>query len=153
MLHSDPLEMLADAVGSVTFGWADTGVFYARFSRCLSAKTGEAFAARLRSTARIGMRFKYFADARALESYDLTARSAFVRVVGEHRRLFEQIHILAWRDGEVSRAFVEALGEPVCVTRDSFEFEAKLMSAAPRARATLAAKPESPHRTRWPLRR
>jgi hypothetical protein len=153
MLDTDPLEMLADAVGSVTFGWADLGVFYARFSRCLSARTGEAFAARLRNTARSGVRFKYFADARALESYDLIARSAFVRVVSEHRRLFEQINLLAWSGGDVSPAFMQALGEPVYVTKDPIEFEARLLGAAPRARASLAVKPESPHRTRWPLRR
>ena len=152
MLQSDSLEMLADVVGSVTFGWADAGVFYARFSRCLSARNGQAFAARLRSTARIGARFKYFADARALESYDLLARSALVRVISEHRRLFEQINLLAW-DGDVSPAFVSALGEPVYVTKDPIEFEARLLGAAPRARATLAAKPDSPHRSRWPLRR
>ena len=33
---------------------------------------------------------KYFGDGRALESYDLLARSAFVRVVTEHRRKFEE---------------------------------------------------------------
>lgn len=152
MLNHDPLEILADAVGSVTFGWADQAVFYARFSRSLSGRTGEAFAARLRSTARIGMRFKYFADTRALESYDLLARSAFVRVVNEHRRVFEQINILAW-NGEVSPAFVSALGEHVHVTQDAIEFESRLLAVAPAARVALASKPESPHRTRWPLRR
>ncbi|HVY30151.1 MAG TPA: hypothetical protein VHB79_26520 [Polyangiaceae bacterium] len=153
MQHPELLEMLADAGGSVSFGWADPGVFYARFSHTLSARTGKAFAARLNSTARIGKRFKYFADAYALESYDLLARSAFVRVVNEHRRLFEQIHILAWQDGEVSPALLSALGQPVSVTHDPIEFEARLLGAAPRARTVLAAKPDSPHRTRWPLRR
>lgn len=153
MQHLEPLEMLADTVGSVTFGWADHGVFYARFSHSLSARTGKAFAARLSSTARIGKRFKYFADAHALESYDLLARSAFVRVVNEHRRLFEQINILGWRDGEVSPAFTTALGDAVHVTSDPIEFEARLLGAAPRARTVLSAKPDSPHRTRWPLRR
>lgn len=152
MLDNHSLEMLADAVGSVTFGWADTGVFYARFSRCLSAKTGEAFAARLRSTARIGTRFKLFADARALESYDLLARAAFLRVVSEYGRLFEQINVLAWA-GDVDPVLLRTLGEKTVVTKDALEFEARLMGATPRARTTLAAKPESPHRTRWPLRR
>jgi hypothetical protein len=151
-LNRDPLEILADAVGSVTFGWADHAVFYARFSRSLSGRTGEAFAARLRGTARLGLRFKYFADARALESYDLLARSAFVRVVNEHRRVFEQIHILAW-DGEVSPAFVSALGPHVHVTRDPIEFQSRLLAVAPSARLALASKPESARRTRWPLRR
>jgi hypothetical protein len=153
MQHPEPLEMLADAVGSVSFGWADQDVFYARFSHTLSARTGKAFAARLNSTARMGKRFKYFADAYSLESYDLLARSAFVRVVNEHRRLFEQINILAWQDGEVSPALLSSLGGPVNVTDDPIEFEARLLGAAPRARSVLSAKPDSPHRTRWPLRR
>jgi len=80
MSYSAPLEMLADAAGSVTFGWADEGVYYARFSRCLSARLGEAFAGRLRAAVQAAPNVKYFADGRALESYDLMARSAFVRV-------------------------------------------------------------------------
>ena len=46
MPYAAPLEMLADASGSVSFGWADDGVYYARFGRSLSARLGEAFAAR-----------------------------------------------------------------------------------------------------------
>ena len=153
MSYSAPLEMLADAAGSVTFGWADEGVYYARFSRCLSAKLGEAFAARLRAAAQRPGGIKYFADGRALESYDLLARSAFVRVVTENRRKFEQLYMLTWADGEVSPAFVNALGEPLLVTKDAIDFETRLMGQAPRARAKLGAKPDSPHRSRWPLRR
>ena len=49
MSYSAPLELLTDALGSVTFGWMEEGVYYARFSHCLSARVGEAFAARLRA--------------------------------------------------------------------------------------------------------
>src|SRR6478752_8890371 len=65
MSYSAPLEMLADASGSVSFGWADDGVFYARFARSLSARLGEAFAARLRAAVLAADAIKYFGDARA----------------------------------------------------------------------------------------
>ena len=153
MSYSAPLEMLADASGSVTFGWADDGVYYARFSRCLSAKLGETYAARLRAVAQLPGTIKYFADGRALESYDLLARSAFVRVVTEHRRKFEQLTLLAWADGEVSAAFASALGQPLLITKDAIEFETRLLGTAPRARSKLGSRPDASHRSRWPLRR
>ena len=152
MSYSAPLEMLADVTGSVTFGWADEGVYYARFSRCLSAKLGAAFAARLRATVEAGASVKYFADARALESYDLLARSAFVRVVTEHRRKFAELNLLSWTDGEINPAFVDALGQPLSITKNASDFEAHLMGTAPRARVKLGARPDSP-RPRFGLRR
>jgi hypothetical protein len=74
MSYSAPLELLTDASGSVTFGWMEEGVYYARFSHCLSARLGEAFAARLRSAVQGSAPIKYYGDGRALESYDLLAR-------------------------------------------------------------------------------
>jgi hypothetical protein len=152
MSYSAPLEMLADVSGSVTFGWADEGVYYARFSRCLSAKLGEAFAARLRAAVEGGGAVKYFADARALESYDLLARSAFVRVVSEHRRKFAELNLLSWTDGEINAAFAHSLGQPLSITKSPSVFEAHLLGTAPRARIKLGARPDSP-RARWGLRR
>jgi hypothetical protein len=153
MSYSAPLELLTDVAGSVTFGWADEGVYYARFSRCLSARLGEAFAAHLRASVVDVGTIKYFADGRALESYDLLARSAFVRVVTEHRKKFEQINLLAWIGGEMSPAFLNALGEPVSVTRDDIDFESRLLAVAPRARSKLGGKSESAPRSRWLHRR
>jgi hypothetical protein len=147
MSYSAPLEMLTDAAGSVTFGWAGDRVYYARFSHSLSARLGEAFAVRLRTAALSCARLRYFADGRALESYDLLARSAFVRVVTEYRRRFEQINILSW-EGESNPVLTAALGEPLHLTRDAIEFETRLLSAAPGARAKLGARAESPHRMR-----
>lgn len=151
MSHSAPLELLTDASGTITFGWIEEGVFYARFSRCLSARLGEAFAARLRAALQTGGPVQYFGDGRALESYDLLARSAFVRVVTEHRRRFQKITLLSWSGGDVSQALVSALGEPTEITRDPNDFEASLFRTAPRARYKLGAKPDA--RARWPLRR
>jgi hypothetical protein len=152
MSYSAPLELLTDASGSVTFGWMEEGVYYARFSHCLSARLGEAFASRLRAAVRSAP-LKYYGDGRALESYDLLARSAFVRVVSEHRRRFENITLLSWAGGEISDALLKALGQPTVVAKDAIDFEASLFGSAPRARYKLGAKSDSRARARWPLRR
>jgi hypothetical protein len=96
---------------------------------------------------------KYFGDGRALESYDLLASSAFVRVVTEHRKKFEQINLLSWAGGELSPAFLNALGEPVFVSRDDIDFESRLLAVAPRARSKLGGKSASAPRSRWLHRR
>lgn len=154
MSYSAPLELLTDATGSVTFGWMEEGVYYARFSHCLSARLGEAFVARLRSAIQSSSGpIKYFGDGRALESYDLLARSAFVRAVTEHRRRFQSITLLPWAGGEIDRSLLAALGEPVKVNKDASDFEASLFASAPRARYTLGAKTDNRSRSRWPLRR
>lgn len=153
MSYSAPLELLTDVSGSITFGWADDGVYYARFTRCLSARLGEAFAARLRAALPAAGTFKYFGDGRALESYDLLARSAFVRVVTEHRRKFEEINILPWAGGEMSSGYLRVLGDAVVVAKDEIDFESRLLAAAPRARSKLGSGVEPRQRTRWSLRR
>jgi len=153
MSYSAPLELLTDASGSVTFGWADEGVYYARFTRSLSARVGEAFAARLRAALPATGTIKYFGDGRALESYDLLARSAFVRVVIEHRRKFELVNLLAWPGADTTSAYLGGLGEALLVTRDGIEFETCLLNAAPRARAKLGSGVDVRPRSRWALRR
>jgi hypothetical protein len=152
MSYAAPFELLTDAAGSATFGWADEGVYYARFSRGLSARVGEAFASHLRQALQAGP-IQYFGDARALETYDLLARSAFVRVVSGHRRKFANITLLNWAGAEINPALLAALGEPLYVAEDAIDFEARLLAAAPRARVKLASKPEPRQRSRWPLRR
>jgi len=146
--------MLADASGSVSFGWADDGVYYARFARSLSARLGEAFAARLRAAVLAVEGIKYFGDARAVESYDLVARTAFVRVVAEHRAKFQELNLLWWDGDDMTSSRTAQLGQPLYVTKDAVEFESRLLSAAPRAAKKLGTKPERPKlRSRWPLRR
>ena len=153
MPYSAPLELLTDAAGSVTFGWIDQGVFYARFSHCLSARLGEVFSVRLSAALETASTIKYFADARALESYDLLARSAFMRVVSEHRQRFEQITLLAWSGGEITDALLNSFGTDALVTQDPQRFEDVLFAAAPRAGHKLGAKADAAPRPRWPLRR
>jgi hypothetical protein len=132
----------------------EQGVYYARFSHSLSARLGEAFAARLRAAVQSsGGPIKYFADGRALESYDLLARSAFVRVVTENRRRFEHITLLSWSGGDVSGPVLAALGDVTDVTKDLIEFEARLFASSPNARYKLGAKSDNRARSRWPLRR
>jgi hypothetical protein len=153
MSYSAPLELLTDASGSVTFGWADEGIYYARFSRSLSARVAEALANRLCAALPATGTIECFADGRALESYDLLARNAFVRVMNEHRRKFERISVLAWAGAEMNSACLGSLGEAVVVTRDAVEFETRLLTVAPRARAKLGTGVDVRPRSRWSLRR
>lgn len=143
MPYSAPLEMLTDAVGCITYGWVDEGVYYARFSRGLSARLGEAFAARLRASVLAVERIGYFADGRALESYDPVARAAFLRVVTEHRGKFDELCLLSSAGERPSSDLVSALGELVFVTQYPGDFETRLLSRAPRMRARLATGPAS----------
>src|SRR6185503_930723 len=76
-IHHKPLELIADDEGSITMGWVDAGVFYARFIGVLSASLSERHTARLEAALDRTSSLHYFADARALGSYDLGARSAF----------------------------------------------------------------------------
>ena len=154
MPYAAPLEMLADASGSVSFGWADDGVYYARFGRSLSARLGEAFAARLAEVAQGVETLKYFGDARSVDSYDLLARRAFIRVVAAHRQRFTELNLLWWNGDDIGESCVRALGEPLYVTKNAVDFEARLLVAAPRAKSKLlSAPPGSALRARWPLRR
>lgn len=152
-MYSAPLELLTDASGSVTFGWADEGIYYARFTRSLSARVADALANRLCAALPTTGTIECFADGRALESYDLLARSAFLRVMTEHRRKFELISVLAWAGADVNSAFLGTLGDAVTVTRDAIEFETRLLTLAPRARAKLGTGVDVRPRSRWSLRR
>lgn len=152
MSGSAPFEMITDDAGSVTFGWIDEGVYYARFARGLSSRLGAAFAARLGMAVESVSSLKYFSDARGLENFDLLARSALVRVVSRQRRKFAELTILPWAGGGPGPAMLSAIGEPLYVATDADDFERRLMAAAPRARGRLPKAPEPP-RSRYGLRR
>ena len=138
-IHHRPLELVADDEGSITLGWVDAGVFYTRFIGVLSVGLAERHTAGLEAALERCSALHYFADARALCSYDLGARSAFLRTVHAHRSQFQSIVILTWSLGitPVSRAFASALGEPVDVLADELEFENRLLETAPLARGKL----------------
>ena len=134
-----PLELLRDDDGSVVLGWVGDGVLYARFEGSLSAAVGAAFAARLEAYAVEGPVFEYFSDGSALGSYDLRARSAFIRVVLAHRRKFRAIVMLTWAGGVSSAAlaFAAAVGDQVDILTGGPEFHVRLRGAAPHALRSL----------------
>ena len=138
-IHHKPLELVADDEGSVTLGWVDAGVFYARFIGILSAGLSEKHTERLEAALTRAEAIHYFADCRALSSYELGARHAFLKMVLAHRRQFKSVVILTWSLGitPVTQAFAAAVGEPVDVLADELEFEARLLETAPLARAKL----------------
>jgi hypothetical protein len=149
-----PLEMLTDACGSVSFGWVDEGVYYARFARSLSGRLGVAFAERLASVVEDKGAIKYFGDARGVESYDLVARSAFIRLVTAQRARFTELNLLWWDGDDLGLACSRALGEPLYVTQDAIEFETRLCQAAPGAQGKLLGGVGlSGSKARWPLGR
>jgi hypothetical protein len=138
-IHHRPLELLADDEGSVTLGWVDVGVFYARFIGLLSMDLSQAHNERLEAALERRSPLHYFADARALGSYDLDARSAFLRTVLAHRSQFKSVVLLTWSLGmtPTARAYASAAGEPVEILADELEFEARLLEVAPLARGKL----------------
>jgi hypothetical protein len=140
MPHSAPLELLADAHGAITFGWLDEGVLYARFNQCLSAELGEVFAARLKALVAEQPSVRLFGDARALQSYDLAARSAITRVLLAERTKLTSLDCLAWSGGFGlrTRALLASIGRPLYATTDPVAFEERLLSAAPRAQFKIA---------------
>src|SRR3954463_8088001 len=89
-----PLDILADDHGSVTLGWVDVGVFYARFIGELSIELSRQHNARLETALERRPSIHYFADARALESYDLAARTAFFQMLLANRSQFVSIVLL-----------------------------------------------------------
>jgi hypothetical protein len=133
-----PLERVADRHGTVTLGWLTDSVLYARFSGELSASLGQAYAARLHALVRAESSIRYFADASALEQYDLLARSAFVRVVLANRPKFASLTILTWSEGLglAAQRFAASLQSAEMVT-DGKEFERRLFQFAPHAKQKL----------------
>jgi hypothetical protein len=138
-IYHKPLELLADDEGSITVGWVDAGVYYARFIGVLSVELSARHIALLDGALERTSTLRYFADGRALSSYDLGARSAFMRTVVAHRSQFKEVVLLTWALGitPVTRTFASALGEPVDILADELEFERRLLEAAPLARGKL----------------
>jgi hypothetical protein len=138
-IHHKPLELLADDEGSITLGWVDAGVFYARFIGVISASLYARHTSRLEAALERIESLHYFADGRAICSYDLGARGAFVRMVLARRRQFQSVVILTWAQGitAVTRTFASSMGEPIDVTVDELDFERRLLEAAPLARGKL----------------
>jgi hypothetical protein len=139
-IHHKPLELVADAEGSVTLGWVDVGVFYARFIGVFSSLLSDKHGALLEGALARTPSLHYFGDARAMSSYELGTRRAFLDMVVAHRGQFKSVVLLTWSTGitPVTRAFAAAAGEPpIDVLADEVEFEARLLAIAPLARGKL----------------
>jgi hypothetical protein len=107
-----------------------------------SAGLGNAFLARLETLIETVPSVRYFADASALEQYDLAARSAFLRLVVAKRQKFASLVLLTWNQGisPAARAFAAAVGEPCEILDDSMSFDRKLLGVAPQVRKKLDPK-------------
>ena len=138
-IHHKPLELIADEDGSVTLGWIDVGVFYARFIGMLSIELSRQHNAQVEAALERRAPIHYFADARALGGYDLEARKAFLRTVLVHRTRFKSIVLLTWPLGmtPVAQSYLATVGEPLRILVDERAFEAQLLEAAPFARQKL----------------
>jgi hypothetical protein len=124
-------EVLRDSEGSVQIGWAAPHVLLVRFEGALNSTLGKTFANHLHQLLSGQQGVHYFGDASRLKHYDLVARSAFVRVVLEHRKAFAALQILM-PGPELSVAelsLAAAVGEPLRLVLDPSAFAAALASA------------------------
>jgi hypothetical protein len=133
------LQVLADGEGMVLFGWLAEDVLFVRLTGSLSSSMGSRFASRLGSLISRVNCVRYFSDASELTSYDLLAKSAFARVVMEHRRRFASMTMLTWTtaSGPTAEALLGTLGVTGEVMTNRRVFETRLFDAAPRARRIL----------------
>jgi len=134
-----PLEVISDGEGSVAIGWVGPGVLYSRSSGGISAEVGGAHAARIQSFADESPRVSFFIDASRVKSYDLLARSAFVRVLMANRRKFCDLVLLTFATSATPAedSMVRVVGEPFDLLRLAATFEDRLLAVAPHARQLL----------------
>lgn len=139
VLPSWVMNLVRDAEGGISFGLVDACVYFSRFTGKLSSRLGTAHLKDLQqaldAASGAGAELSYFADASELTSYDLLARSAFVRLLLSYRKRFSEIVILNWAGGSsaTGKALAESIGEPVEMLTDRHEFEHRVATVAPRA--------------------
>jgi hypothetical protein len=128
------MNLVRDAEGAINFGLVGDSVYFSRFTGKLSARLGAAHLNDLQQALDGGVNVSYFADASELTSFDLLARSAFVRVLLSYRKRFNEVVVLNWAGASVGgQTLAQTVGEPVVMIEDRHEFEHRLISAAPRA--------------------
>jgi len=139
------MNLVRDAEGTISFGLVEANVYFSRFSGKLSARLGTAHLTDLQQALENGAGVSYFADASELSSFDLLARSAFVRLLLSNRKRFSEIVVLNWISGAANtgQTLAATVGEPVVMLEDRHEFEHRLLSAAPRAVQLVRAN--APH--------
>lgn len=128
------MELISDAEGAISFGWLEPKVFYSRFSGKLSTILGATHLQALEKAVDAGSSIHYFADSSELSSYDLLARSAYVRLLLSSRRRFAELVILTWSEGlsRGGQALAASVGEPLEILESRIEFERRLAASAPR---------------------
>lgn len=134
-----PLEVISDGEGSIAIGWVGPGVLFSRSSGGISAEVGSAHAARIQSFADESPSVSFFIDASRVKSYDLLARSAFVRVLMANRRKFCDLVLLTFASSATAaeESMVRVVGEPFDLLRVPAKFEDRLLAVAPHARQML----------------
>jgi hypothetical protein len=134
-----PFDTFRDVAGQVTVGWAGDSVVHSKVDGAMSADVGKRFAAHIQRMVEACAGVHYFSDVTAMTSYDLLARSAFVRMALAKRRHFASFTFLLWPVGvtEATRSFVTALGEGTQLCVEAEDFERRLMRVAPLAKHRL----------------
>jgi len=126
------LHMLEDRAGAVAYGWIAHRVLYGRFVGSLSAELGTSFVQRLAGLIGQVPCLAYYADASALEAYDLSARARFQRFVLAERPRFVSLTMLTWRGGSgvAARDVAALLPEAMDLVTDPVEFDRLLADVA-----------------------
>jgi len=130
------MNLVRDSEGSIIYGLVEAQVYFSRFVGKLSARLGAGHLSDLQQVLEASSGgVCYFADASELSSYDLLARSAFVRTLLSHRKRFSEVVVLNWSGGvsTTGQALAATVGEPVQMLDDRNEFERRLSTASPRA--------------------
>jgi hypothetical protein len=142
--YEPSLKTLSDAKGSAVIGWVGESVLWARFSGHLSRSLGALVADELELRLSQGALIRCFLDASRLDSYDLLARTAAVRVLLSNASRLSSLVVLEWtgRDSAVGRAIMSAVGTLMRATTLRSEFEASLLDEAPLAMLRIAATTE-----------
>jgi hypothetical protein len=143
MARPAELELLTDEGGSVLLGWLAPDVLFVRFTGRLSSELADAYVPRLETLLQSSRHsVRYFSDASALTSYDLLARSAFVRMVLANRRALSSMVMLTWSAGvgPIAQNLAATLGDAVEVLTDPKQFDVRLLQAAPLAKQRLDPK-------------
>lgn len=135
------MNLVRDAEGAISFGLVETNVYLSRFTGKLSGRLGTAHLNDLQQALEGAASVSYFGDASELVSFDMLARSAFVRFLLRHRKRFNEIVVLNWVSSAAlgGQSLAATVGEPVLMLEDRHEFEHRLVSAAPRAAQLIRA--------------
>ena len=140
MIHSKS-KVVQDADGVVTWSWLSPGVLYARYEQTLSADVSAAVVAALTDEVARVETFELYVDASKLVAYELSARSAFVKFVREHRERCTSLALLPWKAEApfITSAVLEALGKPTEIVADANDFGLRLLRVVPTAPQLVAS--------------